>query len=114
MKVSLAELEEATFTFLQKLIGTMPTSGHKFLAGAMLGTSARKLRKVFEPFLEPDGTLDTMKIREVAKMGFSSSGNRATFRIGDESIGWLLRPVDVTIEEQDVLDLIAGVENRHM
>lgn len=114
MKVNIVELEEGTFSFLQKLIGTMPTSGHKFLAGAMLGSSVKKIRKVFEPFMEPDGTLDTTKLREIVKMGFSSSDGKATFRIGDESIGWLLRPIDVTIEEQDVLDMITQVENRHI
>jgi Ca2+-binding EF-hand superfamily protein len=114
MKVGIAELEEAAFAFLQKLIETMPTSGHKFLAGAMLGSSAKKIRLLFEPFKEPDGTIDTKVLREIVKTGFASSGNRATFRIGDESIRWLLQPVNVTIEEQDVIDLLSAVESRHI
>lgn len=113
MKVSATELEDAAFAFLQKLIETMPTSGHKFLAGLMLGSSSKKIPQVFEPFKEPDGSIDTKVLRDIVKTGFASSGNRATFRIGDDSVKWLIRPVDVTIDEQDVLDMIASVENRH-
>lgn len=114
MKVSTAELEDAMFAFLQRLIETMPTSGHKLLAGVMLGTSAKKLNQVFEPFKEPDGTVDTKVLREILKTGFASSGGRATFRIGDDSIKWLIRPIDVSIDEKDVLDMIASVESRHI
>lgn len=114
MKADIKELEEATFAFLQKLIDTMPSSGHKFLAGAMLGSSFGKLRKLFEPFMESDGKVDTAKLHEVVRAGFSSSGNRVTFTVGDDSIKWLLRPVNITIEEQDILDMLASVERRHI
>jgi Ca2+-binding EF-hand superfamily protein len=114
MKVSTTELESAAFAFLQKLIETMPTSGHKLLAGVMLGTSAKKLNQLFEPFKESDGTVDTKVLRDVLKTGFASSGGRATFRIGDDSVKWLLRPIDVSIDEQDVLDMISTVESHHI
>jgi hypothetical protein len=114
MKVRIEELEGAAFGFLQRLIETMPTTGHKLLAGAMLGTSAKKIRKLFEPFAGADGTVDTVTLREIVKSGFASSGARATFTIGDDSIKWLLRPVDVSITEQDVLEMLDSVERQHM
>lgn len=113
MKVTTGELEEAFFAFTQRLIETMPSSGHKFLAGAMLGSSAKKVHTFLETFKEPDGTIDTNNLRAIVKSGFASSGNRATFRIGDDSIKWIFRPVDVTIEEQDIIDAIASMEARH-
>lgn len=114
MKVRIEELEGAAFGFLQKLIETMPTSGHKLLAGVMLGSSAKKIRKLFEPFAEADGTVDTAALREIVKSGFASSGSRATFTVGDDSVKWLLRPIDVSITEQDVLGMLESVEKRHM
>lgn len=114
MKVSIGELEEAAFGFLMKLIETLPSTGHKLLAGAMLGSSAKKIRKLFEPFAEADGTIDTSKLKEIVKVGFKASGPRATFTVGDDSVKWLLRPVNMTIEEPDVMEMITSVENRHM
>lgn len=111
MKVNVAEFEKAVFAFLQRLIETMPSTGHKFLAGVMLGASSKKLTDLIAPFKEPDGTIDTSMLREIVKTGFTASGDRATFRIGDDSIRWLLRPVDVTIEARDVEDLLASVES---
>ena len=113
MRVSLGEMEAASLVFLQKLVETLPTTGHKLLAGAMIGTSAKNLRKLFEPIAEPDGTIDTTKLREIIKSGFAASGNRATFTIGDESIKWLLRPVNISVEERDLLDMVTAVESHH-
>ena len=113
MKVELPAVESAVFAFLEQLIGTMPTSGHKFVAGAMLGSSARKLKELVASLADENGYVETDTLREALKHGFAVSGDKVTFTVGDDRIKWLIPPVATTIDRVDLENLVVRIEAVH-
>lgn len=113
MKVKLMDFEESVIGFLRKAVDTMPTTGHKFLAGAMLASSAKRVEDALSAFADADGCIDTDQVRRLAKDGFTSAGDRVTFTVGDDRLSWLLKPVNVTFLRSDVEAALDDLELRY-
>ena len=45
--------------------------------------------------------------------GFASSGDKVTFTIGDDSVRWLVKPVNVSVSKSDFDEMLAGLEARY-
>lgn len=113
MKVKIIDFEEAIIGFLKKAVDTMPTTGHKFIAGLMLASSAKKVEDALSSFADADGCIDTSAVRRAIDGGFSAAGDKVSFTIGDESIKWLVKPVTISVTKADVLNDITALETRY-
>lgn len=113
MKVKIIDAEEAALGFFRKVVSTMPTSGHKFLGGLMVGASVKKLEELLRNLADHEGNIDTDTVRAYLKEGFQFSGDKITFTIGDDSVRWLVKPVNVSITRSDFDEMLAGLESRY-
>lgn len=113
MKVKVVDFEEAVIKFMRKAADTMPTTGHKLLAGVMLSSSVGKMEGLLTGLADNDGCIDTDMIRKVVKDGFALAGPKATFEIGDERFKWAVKPVLMSFTEQDVENSIVELEARY-
>ena len=111
MKVNVTDFEADLVLFLKKLVGTMPTTGHKFLAGAMLTASAKRVEDLVLSVAE-EGMVDLDRLKTLADSGFLSSDGKASFTLG-EGTAWLLKPVTVTVTREDVEEFLRESGQRH-
>ena len=96
----------------------MPTSGHKFLRGLMVGSSARKVEELLKGLADAEGNIDTdtiryETIRNLLKEGVQFSGDKVTFTIGDDSVRWLVKPVNVNITSADFDEALTKLESKY-
>ena len=74
MKVKLIDFEEAILKFMKKAADTLPTTGHKLLAGVMLSSSVGKTEGLLTGLADSDGCIDTDMVRKAVKDGFALAG----------------------------------------
>lgn len=113
MKVKAVDFEEAVLRFMKRAVDTMPTTGHKLLAGVMLSTSVGKMEGLVAGLADKDGCIDTDMVRKAVKDGFALAGPKATFEIGDERLRWAVKPVLMSFTEQDVETALSELEARY-
>ena len=113
MKVKLIDFEEAVLKFMKKAADTLPTTGHKLLAGVMLSSSVGKMEGLLTGLADSDGCIDTDMVRKAVKDGFALAGPKATFEIGDERIRWAVKPVLMSFTEPDVETALSELETRY-
>lgn len=113
MKVKLIDFEEAVLKFMKKAVDTMPTTGHKLLAGVMISSSVGKMEGLLTGLADNDGCIDTDMVRKAMKDGFALAGPKATFEIGDERFKWAVKPVLMSFTEQDVETSLSELEARY-
>lgn len=113
MKVKMIDAEEAALGFLRKVVGTMPTTGHKFLGGLMVASSLGRIEGFLGSMADAEGCIDTDVVRRMVSEGFASSGDKVTFTIGDDSVRWLVKPVNVSVSKSDFDEMLAGLEARY-
>lgn len=114
MKAPFIAFEEEAIKFLRDVIKTLPTTGHKFAAGAMLAASSLKLEEALGAFADEDGKIDTDKVRALIGGGFASSGDKVTFTVGGNAYAWLLKPVSVSLTEADMMAVVDRAEARQL
>ena len=113
MKVKLIDFEEAVLKFMKKAVDTMPTTGHKLLAGVMISSSVGKMEGLLTGLGDSEGCIESEMVREVVEDGFALAGPKATCEIGDERVKWAVKPVLMSFTEQDVETALSELEARY-
>lgn len=113
MKVKVIDAEEQLIKFAKRIIDTMPTTGHKFLSGVMLAGSTKKIEALLSGLTDSEGFVDTERLRESVKSGFSAAGSKVSFTIGSDAISWLMKPVVVNLTEEDFTKALTELEAKY-
>lgn len=113
MKVKLIDFEETVLRFMKKAAETLPTTGHKLVAGIMLSSSINKMEGLLAGYADEAGCIETEKVRKAVKDGFSLAGQKATFEIGSDKFRWAVKPVLMSFTEKDVMDELAELEAKY-
>ena len=110
MKIPMKDLEGHVVEFLRKVAETMPTSLHKWIAGAMIASSATRIQEVLGTFSDQDGMVDVDGLRKIVDEGFSASGGELVVPVGGNSVPvFNLEPVRVKITKADADGLFASI-----
>lgn len=112
MKVKFVDFEESLMGFASRLIGTMPTTSHKFISGLVLGGVAGRVEKALGVLADSEGYVDTDMLRKAVAGGFRASGERVSFTFGDDSTRLIFRPITVTLTEADLERAISDMESK--
>lgn len=113
MKVKFVDFEEGLTAFASKLIGTMPTTSHKFISGLVLGGFAGRLEKTLGVLADSNGEVDTDELRKMVASGFRASGDKVSFTLGDESTKFFFRPINVTVTSADIASAIDALDTKY-
>lgn len=109
MKVSVADIEMRLMPFMQKIAGSMPSSLHKWIAGAMIATSAGKIEHFVRSLADKDGMVDLDAMKKLVDSGFESSGGEVIIPFGNDSLtAFGVRPVNVRITKKDSDEFFSG------
>lgn len=104
MKVSLGDFKAALALFETEFIGTMKTTMQKFLVGAALAASGKKVDEMLAPFVsKDDGMIDSDAIRAIVNAGLKQSGGEVEIPLSFgvlSSIG--ANPIVTRITKMDV------------
>lgn len=109
MKVSVNDFETHLVGFMTQVADHMPSSLHKFLGGAMIATSMQKVEDFIKSQAEPDGTVDTDRMKRLVDSGFSASGGDVVIPFGNPALtAFGIKPVNVKITKADADQFFAG------
>lgn len=102
MKIPMKDLEGHVVEFLRKVAETMPTSLHKWIAGAMIASSATRIEGMLGTFADKDGMVDVDSLRKIVDEGFSASGGELVVPVGGSSLPvFNLDPVRIKVTKAD-------------
>ena len=109
MKVSVTDIEIRLMPFMKKIAASMPSTIHKWIAGAMIATSAGKIEHFVKSQADKDGMVDIGSVKKLVDAGFDSSGGEVIIPFGSDALSSFgVRPVNVRITKADADEFFAG------
>lgn len=116
-KVKREMVEAAALKLVDNITSTMPSSTYKFLLGGAAGLlslgNIGRLKAAAAVFEDENGLVETQHIRRVYQSAFAASGGRLQvelFSKPDSLISLLVKPLTLTISQQDIDALMDEVE----
>ena len=110
MKISVGDFELRMVPFLKQVLGTMPSSLHKWVGGIIIAKSAGRIENLVKTVAGADGMVDLDELKKLSDAGFEASGGELVMTVGDESLSMFgLRPVNVKLTKADVDGLLSDM-----
>ena len=102
MKVTVSDFELRLIPFLKKVADTMPTSLHRWIGGAMVASSAKRIEGLLAGFADKDGMIDLDDVKKIVQSGFASSGGEVVIPFGNDTLNTFgLKTVNVKLTQTD-------------
>lgn len=116
-KVKKQMVEAALLKFLTKVTQTMPSTTYKFLLGSASAFAALKNVTILDGFLaqlsDAQGLIETDDIKKIVDSGFDAADGKIQIELFNSKtslLSLLVKPLTLTINKQDVYDMIRELE----